>query len=141
MFRKQGAMLLSGLVLVSILPATIAFASESDTTSALDQGGYVELTVNDNSPTAVMPTNGVAYKTAASKLTPHKWNSVDGGKWQFGVYATKVQSTYKHSKCNHTATAKNGDGNGPRVKAKAGNTAFSSVNATLMGNKAYYGFY
>ncbi|MCR5749283.1 lactococcin 972 family bacteriocin [Ligilactobacillus ruminis] len=66
---------------------------------------------------------------------------MDGGKWLFGIYGTKVQSTYVHYGRTHSATDKNGMGAGTRVKVHAGITAFSQVNATMRNNKAYYNVY
>ncbi|RMC40732.1 hypothetical protein F5ESL0236_02155 [Lactobacillus sp. ESL0236] len=68
---------------------------------------------------------------------PYEWHHIDSGDWLFGVYGTKVQSTYKHSSRNHTAAAKNANGDGRRRRdyARAGSTAFSKVNVAIKGNK------
>ena len=148
MSRKITTLLLSSLLGLALIPATGVSANVGNDDSSSTGGGYVELSTTDTTaPTPVISLNSndtLAVSKAAVKgkgLAPYKWHHIDGGDWLFGVYGTKVQSTYKHAKRNHTATAHNGNGVGPRVKARAGNTAFSQVNATLTGNKAFYGFY
>lgn len=114
-------------------------------------GGYVELSKDNSQSTSVLISanferrenfvNAMNSRIKGKGLEPYKWHYIDGGRWLFGVYGTKVQSTYIHYGRTHSATAKNGMGAGTRVKVHAGVTAFSQVNATTRNNKAYYNVY
>ncbi|WP_279083568.1 lactococcin 972 family bacteriocin [Lactobacillus apis] len=142
MSKKLTIALTTSLLSLGLVPATIAAADVAYNGSSSNYGGYVELSTNDTSaPVQFISSKGYSTRGGGAGLAPYKWHHKDGGEWLFGVYGTKVQSTYKHNRRNHTTTAKNGDGNGRRDYARAGATAFSQVNATFSGNKAYYGFY
>ncbi|KAA8380312.1 lactococcin 972 family bacteriocin [Leuconostoc mesenteroides] len=148
MGKKATMFLLSGLLGLILVPAVNVSADTVDSSNSSTEGGYVNLsTTNKTLATQVIPLNGNNVFTVSKAavngkgLVPYAWHSIDGGDWLFGVYGTKVQSTYKHSSRNHTATAQNGFGSGPRVKAPAGGTAFSQVTASVRNNQAYYGFY
>lgn len=139
MSKKLTTALLTSLLSLGLVPATIAAADVAYSGNSSNEGGYVELSTKDKSaPVQLISSHGYSPRGG---LAPYEWHRKDGGDWLFGVYGTKVQSTYIHNKRNHTATAKNGYGNGRRDYARAGSAAFSQVNATTKGNKAYYGFY
>lgn len=138
MIKKNNLFIGGSTLLFLLVSSSSAYASSIS-------GGYVELSSSNlKSLVSVIKEGGLSLFKAKVKgkgLTPYQWHYIDGGKWLFGVYGTKVQSTYVHYGRTHSATAKNGMGAGTCVKVHAGITAFSQVNATMRNNKAYYNVY
>ncbi|WP_263863006.1 hypothetical protein [Ligilactobacillus ruminis] len=68
--------------------------SSSSAYASSISGGYVELSSSNlKSPVSVIKEGGLSLFKAKVKgkgLTPYQWHYIDGGKWLFGVYGTKV---------------------------------------------------